>query len=55
MNNLRSSSHYNANNLNSIPGVQLSQGKFRRRQGFTVVFHHNASWKEFLRQQEVMH
>jgi hypothetical protein len=52
---MRSSSCYNSNKLNSIPGVQLLQGKFRRRQGFTVEFHHDTSWKELLRQQEVMH
>ena len=52
---MRSSSCYNSNKLNSIPGVQLPQGKFRRRQGFTVVFHHDTSWKEFLRHQKVMH
>jgi len=55
MSNLQSSSSYNCNKLHPIPGVQLSRGKFRRRQGFTVVFHHDTSWKELLRQQEVMH
>jgi len=43
MNNLQSSSSYNRNKLHPIPGLQLPLGKFRRRQGFTVVFHHDTS------------
>jgi len=55
MSNLHSSSSHNHNKLHPIPGLQLPQGKFRGGQRFTVLFHHDTSWKEFLRQREVMH
>ena len=40
--------------LETIPGIEFADGKLRWRQGFAVVFHHNASRRKVPPQQKVM-